>query len=110
MPILVQVVSGTLLRQSLLEGSRHRAVLATQAVAPPSAGLHNIFQAMSDHFLPQMSNEVFRATVPKADSPFPVHDVNPQRQVFQHMPEQLRILDKVREHDRDTPPSGSIGS
>jgi hypothetical protein len=57
-----------------------------------------------------MPSEVFRATVPKTDPPFPVHDVNPHRQVFHHMPEELRVIEEVRRHTLAAPPSSFIGS
>jgi hypothetical protein len=76
-----------MLRLPLAEGHRHWAALAIQAVAPPVAGLHYIFQDMSHHIVPEMPDEVLRAPVPKSDPPFPVHDVNPHRQLFHQMPE-----------------------
>src|SRR5712692_6587459 len=98
-PIFVQVESRALLRLSVAESHRYRAELAIQAVAPLVAGVHNLFEHMSHHFLRQLSGKMFRAMVPKTDPPFPVQDVNPHRQVLQHMPEQLRIFEKVRKHD-----------
>src|SRR5258708_12880305 len=53
---------------------------------------------------------MLRAAFPKGHPPFPVHDVNPHRQVFHHMPEQLRVIKKVRRHDLAAPPSSLIGS
>jgi hypothetical protein len=36
--------------------------------------------------------------VPKTDPPFPVHDVNPHWQFLYQMPEQFRVIEKVRKH------------
>src|SRR5260370_14447604 len=109
-PIFVQVESRALLRLPVAESHRSRAELAIQAVAPPVAGLHNFFEHMSHHFLCQLSGKMFRAMVPKTDPPFPVQDVNPHRQVLQHMPQQLRIFEKVRKHDwpRRLPVSSAV--
>ena len=46
---------------------------------------------MPHYLVRQMPSEVFRTTVPKTDPQFPVHDVNPHRQVFQHMPERFGL-------------------
>jgi hypothetical protein len=91
MPVFIPQQQPPPLRLPLAEGQRHRTALATQPVAPPVAGLHHIFEDTSHHVVRQMPREVFRATVPKTDPPFPVHDVNPHRQVFHHMPESLRL-------------------
>jgi hypothetical protein len=98
MPVLVQVESRASLWLPLADGHHHRAAFPTQAVAPPVAGLHCIFQEMSHHILPQMPGEVLRAPVPEANQPIPVHDVNPHRQLFHQMPEQLRVIEKVGRH------------
>jgi hypothetical protein len=34
--------------------------------------------------------------IPKPDPQFPIHHINPHRQILQHMPKQLRIIDQVR--------------
>jgi hypothetical protein len=82
MSILVQVERRVLLRLSLEKGHRYRTALTTQDIAPPVAGLYYIFQRMSHHIVPHMSGEMLRAPIPKADSPFPIYDVDPYRQVL----------------------------
>jgi hypothetical protein len=102
-PILVEEESGTSLRPPLPEGDHDRTFLAAKSVPLAVAGLHHIFQDMPDHFVRQIPGDVLRAMVPKTDAPFPVHDVNPHRQVFQHMTEQLRIIEKESRHSSRRP-------
>jgi hypothetical protein len=83
-------------------------VFAVQAVAPPIAGLDHIFENMTHDVLRQMPGKLFRAPVPKADQPIPVHEVNPHRQFFHHMPEQLRIVEKVRRNGKPRRPGRII--
>src|ERR1019366_8657910 len=45
-----------------------------------------------------MSGDGFRSPVPKTDPPFSIHDVDPHRQIFHQMPEQLRVIEKGRRH------------
>ena len=109
-PTLVQEESCAHLWPAFGEGHGHRTLLATEAVALPVASLHHIFQNMPHHFVRQIPGDVFRPMVPKEDSPFPVHEVNPHRQVFHHMPEQLRIIEKLRRHDQPHRLPSFIGS
>ncbi len=108
MSIFVQVESIALLRLPLAESPRHRTTFALQGVATPVADLHRIFEDMPDHLMRQMASEPFSAMVPETNTPLLIHDVNPCRQVFHEVPEQFRIIEKVREHD-EAPPSSFIG-
>ncbi len=64
---------------------------------------------MPHYFVGEMPRQLFRAAIPETNLPFLIDDVDPDRQVFHQMPEQVRTVEKVMEHDGSLP-SGSIGS
>src|ERR1700688_221057 len=96
----MQIERGALLRLALADGRVYRTLFAAQSVAIPVAGLDYIIQNEAHDFVSEMPGDVLRAMVPKADTPLRVNDINSHGQVFNQMPEELRVVEKGRDHEK----------
>src|ERR1700688_2677786 len=96
----MQIERGALLRLALADGRVYRTLFAAQSVAIPVAGFDYIIKNEAHDFVSEMPGDVLRAMVPKADAPLRVNDINSHGQVFNQMPEELRVVEKGRDHEQ----------